>query len=315
MRHASHRIPPLCLLLILTALLAACGQPTTGRAATTPAPTLAPTATPAPTAIPTANLTAGQPCVPGPHDTHTYYQLGDLVVRQVSFAHVYPSQQIPAGTPLAPLKLTSSNIGNEFPGGPAVNPGMTEPGSGFAFAVCNASATQSHVLQSVSVTIQGATPFTGQLNAYQFCDGYYARPGPAFFGGCGGGYAADEYLHAAFAADAGAGASVVATQTGTEVSPAFGGQKAPPLPLTLPFGKFIEINVGLTAPTTPATYVFGFGVAVDGAAPVYFGNAPATLLAPVAHKWTGPACEKPAMLAQIPTTVTNPPTRYICPES
>lgn len=48
---------------------------------------------------------------------------------------------------------------------------------------------------------------------------------------------------------------------------------------------------------------------------VYFSNAPATLLAPVAHKWTGPACEKPVMLAQIPTAVTNPPTRYICPES
>lgn len=314
MRHASHRIPPLCL-LILTALLAACGQATTGGAATAPAPTLAPTATPAPTAIPTANLTAGQPCAPGPHDTHTYYQLGDLVVRQVGFGLAYPSQQIPDGTPLVPLKLTTNVVNNEFPGSPAVNPRLQEPGGGFAFAVCNVSATQPHALQSVSVTIQSAAPYTGQLSSWQFCDGDYARPGPAFLGGCGGGYAGDEYLHATFAADAGAGASVVATQTDTGATPLFGGQKAPPLPLTLPFGKLILINVGLTAPTTPATYTFSFGIAVDGAAPVYFSNAPATLLAPVAHKWTGPACEKPVMLAQIPTTVTNPPTRYICPES
>jgi hypothetical protein len=314
MRRASSRIPSLCI-LILTALLAACGQATTGRAATTPAPTLVPTATPAPTAIPTVNLTAGQPCAPGPHDTHTYYQLGDLVVRQVSFGLAYPSQQIPDGTPLAPLKLTNNVVNNEFPGSPAVNPHLQEPGGGFGFAVCNASATQSHVLQSVSVKIQSATPYTGQLSSWQFCDGDYARPGPAFFGGCGGGYAGDEYLHAGFAADAGAGASVVVAQTGTGVTSLFGDQKAPPLPLTLPFGKFVEINVGLTAPTAAATYVFSFAVTVDGAAPVYFSDSQPTLLAPVAHKWTGPACEKSAMLAQIPTTVTNPPTRYICPES
>jgi hypothetical protein len=282
---------------------------------TTPAPTLAPTATPAPTAIPTANLTAGQPCAPGPHDTHTYYQLGDLVVRQIGFGLAYPSQQLPDGTPLAPLKLTNNVVNNEFPGSPAVNPHLQEPGGGFTFAVCNASATQSHVLQSISVKIQSATPYTGQLSSWQFCDGDYARPGPAFFGGCGGGYAGDEYLHATFAADAGAGASVVAAQTGTGATPVFGSQNAPPLPLTLPFGKFVEINVGLTAPTAPATYTFSFGVAVDGATPVYFSDSQPTLLAPVAHKWTGPACEQPAMLAQIPTAVTNPPTRYICPES
>ena len=83
--------------------------------------------------------------------------------------------------------------------------------------------------------------------------------------------------------------------------------------MTLAPGQLLEVNDDITAPTAPGTYTFGFAVAVDGDSPVFFSSSPATLLAPVAHKWSGKGCTAPAMLAQIPSA-TTPATFYICPE-
>lgn len=299
-------------LSVLILAIAGCGaspSPTANSTATATATATFPSA-PTATPVPTANLAQVNPaCRPQPHDTDTYYQIGDLVVRQVDFALVYPSKMLPDGTPLKPFLLPSER---GITGGPPTDPILKENPGGYLFTVCNGSFTQSHVLTNVSVQIASVTSYTGQLNAWNFCDGYFVRPSGAQYGGCGGGLAADEYLHATFAADAGFGASVVAAQTGTGTPP--GGGTTPPLPITLKPGMLISVNVGITAPTSPGQYAFAFAVSVDGADPVYFSTTTPTLLAPIAHKWTGQACLTAAMQQQIPPA-TNPPAYYICPQS
>jgi len=317
MRIPRIRTASVGLLLLVALLAAACGQSTSRPGALaqhTSTPTLVPTSVP--TQLPTATpAQAASGCAVG--GGANLLRAGDLVISPIQLTNVsYPSQHIPDGTPLKPYAFTTNNLGALFPDIPPTNPSLAESAGsagGYAFVICNDSPTQSHTIRAISVKIAALTPYTGQLNTYQACDGFYARPGPATFGGCGGGFITDEYLHATFAPSAGAGAAVTAIQTKTGSS--FGHGSEPPLPDTLSPGHTVGFVVGLTAPTTPGTYTFSFGVTIDSGAPVYFGNAPATLLAPVVHKWTGPACEKPAMLAQIPTAVTNPPTRYICPEA
>ena len=70
--------------------------------------------------------------------------------------------------------------------------------------------------------------------------------------------------------------------------------------------------MGIVPPTAAGYYTFAFGLAIDGATPAFAVVAPATLLAPVAHEWTGDACLAPEMQTQIPPA-TNPPTFYLCP--
>jgi hypothetical protein len=81
------------------------------------------------------------------------------------------------------------------------------------------------------------------------------------------------------------------------------------LPFTLNPGKSVTLSLGMDTPPI-GTYTFAFGFTFDGASPIYSANSPHTLLAPVAHKWTGTACQQPALEAQI--TPTNPETYYIC---
>ncbi len=285
-------------------LLAGCGA-SSASASTSSTP--APTPTSAPTPVPTVNLAMlSGPCAPdtgNARDTTPRSQIGDLIVTE-------------AGTPLVPLKLTSGvGLSSEFPDSPPVNPQLKEKPSGYAFLVCNNAPTQTHIIQGVSVRIASTTPYGGQLDSWQFCDGYFARPHGASFGGCGGAASYEEYLHATFPADAGPGDAVVAAQTGTGTNPAPGATQASPLPATLAPGKHLSFDIGITAPTAPGRYGFAFGLAVDDRPPAFFSTAQPVLLAPVAHKWTGKACEAPAMQAQIPQAVTDPPTMYICPES
>ena len=298
-------------------LLAGCGASSAGASTS---PTLTPTATSAPTPVPTVDLAMlSGPCAPdtgNARDTTPRYQIGDLIVTEARLSLAYPAQQLPDGTPLAPLKLTSGvGLSSEFPDSPPVNPQLKEKPSGYAFLVCNNAPTQTHVIQGVSVRIASTTPYGGQLNSWQFCDGYFARPQGTSFGGCGGAASYEEYLHATFPADAGPGDAVAAAQTGTGTNPAPGATQASPLPATLAPGKRLSFDIGITAPTAPGRYGFAFGLAVDDQPPAFFSTAQPVLLAPVVHKWTGKACEAPAMQAQIPQAVTDPPTMYICPES
>lgn len=311
-------------LSLLALLLAGCGTPSSRAGTNTSAPTATtrPTVTPVSTATsaPTATLPpAADACANlGGYGlpVGTPVRVGDLGISQVSFAYAYPAKQVPNGTALKPLQLPSSPNGapgpnNPLPDSPPTNPNMTEPG-GYRFHVCNVGA-QSHMLQGVTVRMDAFAAYAGQLNAWQPLDGYYSR---RFGVGCecgGGTYFADEYLHATFSAQGTTGAAVPAAQIKTGSSQGPGSPVAAPLPVTLAPGQSLEVNVGITAPTAPGTYTFGFAVVVDGASPVFFSSSPATLLAPVAHKWSGKGCTAPAMLAQIPSA-TTPAAFYICPE-
>lgn len=305
-------------LSLLAILLAGCGTPSSraGTSASVPTATTRPTVTPASTATlpPSADACANLGGYGPPVGTPV--RVGDLGISQVSFAYAYPAKQVPDGTALKPLQLPSGTNGapgpdNPLPDSPPTNPNMAEPG-GYRFHVCNVG-TQSHVLQGVIVRVDAFAAYAGELNAWQPLDGYYSR---RFGVGCecgGGAYFADEYLHATFSAQGATGAAVPAAQIKTGSSQGPGGPVAAPLPVTLAPGQSLEVNVGITAPTAPGMYTFGFAVVVDGASSVFFSSSPATLLAPVAHKWSGRGCTAPAMLAQIPSA-TTPAAFYICPE-
>jgi hypothetical protein len=300
--------PLLAFVALAGLLIAGCGAAPSASASTSS--TSEPTAVPA---TPSTSCASGSGNTP---NTTPRHQIGDLIVTEAQLSLAYPAQQLPDGTPLAPLKLNSNvDLANEFPNSPPVNPQLKENPSGYAFLVCNAAPSQPHVIRSVSVRIASFTPYGGQLNSWQFCDGTFARPQGASSGGCGGGASYEEYLHATFPTDAGAGATVAAAQTGTGTNPAPGATQANPLPVMLGLGKTLTFDVGITAPAAPGLYGFAFGLAIDDQSPTFFSTTQPALLAPIAHKWTGQACEAPAMQAKIPQTVTDPPTMYICPES
>ena len=311
-----HTLIPLAALLIAGCGASSVGASSPSIASTTPAPT----ATNAPTPVPTADLaTLSGPCAPdGGSGSATIprYQLGDLVITAARSSVASDALQLPDGTPLQPLQLPSQNLTAEFPDSPPVNPQLKENPDGYQFLVCNIAPTQSHVLGGVSVRIASFTPYSGQLNVWHFCDGTFLVPQGVHSGDCGSPFPYyEEYLHATFTADAAAGAAVVAVQTGTGMKRTPGATLAAPLPVTLAPGKSLSFDIGLTPPTASGLYAFTFGLAIDEQPPAFFSTAQPVLLAPVTHKWTGKACEAPAMQAQIPQTVTNPPTMYICPES
>lgn len=313
MRLAS-RIYPVVILFALASLLTACGADsstgTASAAATaTPTATTIPTATPLPT-VDTASLPST--CKDIPYGSaQSLVHIGDLVVSQLAFGLAYPSYELPDGIPLKPFKLPSVN-GNPFPGTPPVNPNMRETPGGYVLSVCNDSTSQSHILESFSVRLAAFTAYNGQLNAWGPCAAAYNTQTQTAGGGCGGGAALNEALHATFPADASAGTTVVAVQTGSwDLNNP--NKPFPPLPLKLAPGQSVSINIGLTVPTAPGIYTFSFGVSADAAAPVFFSTPPAALYALVAHAWDGQACTTPAMKAQIPDSAT--PTYYICPKA
>ena len=302
---------PVFIIMALCTLLAACGTPSVsggghldGATLATPTATSLPTATPAPQI---ATPPTSGPCAAFASHGGTYVQIGDLIVTAPGFGIDYPAKMLPDGTPLKPLQLASQEPAQDFTSSPPTNPSMRDGGGGYAISMCNTSQNQSHTINSVTVTVASFTPYTGQLSSWQFCDGNYSRANGAFYGGCGGGIAFDEALHATFAASATTGASATATQVAT-------GEGAGPLPVSLAPGKTLDIVIGLTVPTAPGQYAFALSLAQDSAAPALVGTTQAALFAPIAHKWTGQACTTPAMLAQIPTA-TSPVTYWICPQS
>jgi hypothetical protein len=228
----------------------------------------------------------------------------------------YPRTKLPEGTPLKPLQIPfdTTTFTSTLPQDPPTNPSMQEHAGGYTLGVCNASTSQTHMIRSVTVRIETVAAYPGAVNQWYFCDAPYdASSKRTGVGGCGGAYWAGEYLHATFAANAGAGAVVTAAQVSSGRDDGLDGTYSQfgPLPVSLPPGQAIPINVGLTVPTAAGTYTFGFGLTIDGAAPV-FVSAPPTLFAP-ARDWTGDACKAPAMQSQIPSA--SSPTYYICPAS
>jgi hypothetical protein len=298
-------IAALLLIGLAATLFAVVGRPSTSPAqSSTPTATTLPTATTQPTATPqpTQNTTvgvvnSGHPCSTDTSGRTSYVYIGDLKVSKVDFANAYPANELPANLdPAKPYQLPG-NLPN--PPNPSVNP---EPW--YDLTVCNTSNTTSHVIRSLTVRIAAFTPYSGTLNSYMFCDGYYQRPNGVSGGGCGGGLAADEWLRADFAANATAGAQVTATQDGSNIG------NAPPLPVSLGPGQMLFIAIRMTPPTAPGTYTFAFGLNYDSVTPARISTMLPTIFDSAAVKWTGSNCTKPALLSQIPASDTT--GKYVC---
>lgn len=308
-RDASNvrKLSGIAISLLLAALLVGCGQTastqSTPKATATSAPTA--TATLAPTPVATAGVvTTGHPCDAGYGSLTTFRQIGDLKVGQVNFLLGYPANKLPTALDASKPYQLPSNIPN--PPNPPVNPIPN-----YGFSICNTSHTASHILIAVSVSIAAFTPFSGPLNTWQVCDGYYQRPDGAGGGGCGGGYNTNETLKASFAPSATTGARVTATQVGTgNAGSDPSGPNTPPLPVKLGPGQELLFDMGVTPPTAPGTYTFAFELSYDTVTSAPISTMTPTLFDSAAVKWSGQTCTKPALLSQIPATDTQ--HQYIC---
>src|SRR5262245_14246695 len=203
--------PRLTGLFALSVLLAGCGSATTRTNATaTASATSAPSATPSP-ALP-ATISKEQfraTCPKAQTLGGAMYQLGDLYVATSLTNVSYPSVKLPDSVPLVPFKLPSTTDASAgLPQTPVVNPKLES--IGVFVEICAAAKGVTHRVEGVSAHIESFSPFAGDLNSWQFCDGWYAE-GRSTAGGCGGSVPPAEFLHASFAPTAGAGASVVAT--------------------------------------------------------------------------------------------------------
>jgi hypothetical protein len=302
--HGAFQLSLACL------LLAGCGAQSSGRATTasaTPTATaMSPTAyagtlTPAPLPPYTCEQAISQ----GAHVT----QIGDIRLTDVSLSFLsYPSVMLPDNTPLTkPDQLHAKGpdtYATDFPGSPMTNPGSPGNAGAFDLVVCNTSQTQTHVLDSVTIKITSFEGYGGQLNAWRWCDNALDSHKQSTFYDCSGGTNCRLVLQASFPASATTGAEVDARQADCQ---AFVG----PLPLALGPDKAVQISTTIAPPSAAGKYTFTFGLRLDGQT-IYSAASPVVLLAPVAHHWSGLACQNsPAMLAQI--TPTNPETYYICP--
>ena len=297
-----------CIPLLVAILVVGCGASTTAQpGAATPKNTPTATATVPPTPVATHGVvTSGHPCGDDPGGQVSYVRIGDLKVSEAHFMLAYPARQLPATLDTSrPYKLPANAYD---PPSPPVNPHV-KGGSGYGFVVCNTSAKTSHVIAGVTVGISVFTPHTGKLNVWQFCDPVYARPDGLGGGGCGGAYQYDEALQASFAANATTGAQVTATHVTGDYPDA---SDLPPLPIALGPGQMIVLSLGITPPTAPGTYTFAFGLNYDTVTAAPISSMEPTLFDSAAIKWSGETCTKPALLSQIPTTVTTPPINYVC---
>jgi hypothetical protein len=308
-----NRLILVAIILVLGSL--ACALPTPGGSATaTATPTVSPfTATPSPTPVSAALITK---CF-GSSSTSVGKVVGsgDMLYSQPLMGFLaYPNVMLPDGTPLAkPYKISSAGpaaYATDFLTSPITNPSLSDTGGGFYFGICNTSATKSHTLQAITAKIVAFVAYGGQLNQWNGCDGATDSHHQLAGGGCGGAMAGCVCFHAPFATSAGAGAEVTTTQTNDSLNAP--GDHAGKLPLALGPGHVVFVFVGMSKPSAAGQYTLTMGLQVDGKTS-YSPASPSLLLAPVAHKWTGQACQSPAMLAQI--TATTPETYYLCPQS
>lgn len=294
---------------LLAVALTGCGASPASTGAVVPSSTAtsAPTATAALPLAPTVDASAGfgacnKPTMP---PISPIAQVGDLLVGSLNTSLRYPTNQVPQSAGNTPLKLTASPIGMPAFSG--------ADGGGGYFTVCNNSASQSITLQSVVVRITGFQAFSGPLSTWNGCrdSRYNARTSALASADCQGSHPANEWLHASFSGSAGVGATVNASQVQAVAVTQSDPNPYPPLPLALRPGQSAVVDITLTAPTTPGTYTFAFGLSVGSATPEYFAASQPTLYAPIAHEWSGQNCMTPAMQAQIPAATQD--TYYICP--
>lgn len=321
--EATRRAPALLALLVVATIVGGCGRQTSISAAQAPTvtsiiSTSAPT--PQPTLDPTIDPAFLARCGLSHAAQNTLAQAKDMVLVKPTLPLGYPAVQLPDQTPLKPLQVPVQNSNNalrsgQFPGATPANPGALTGSTrsvAFVASICNGSASATHVVQSVSVSIVSLTPYTRQLTVWSRCDTAFSRQNPNVqTGGCGGGMQTDEQMAATFPLGARQGTTVVATQTGFTSTP--NNASIGPLPVSLAPGKTLSFWVVVSVPDMAGTYAFGIGFQVDHPPAVGGWTADPFLAAPVAHTFTGAACNTSAMLAQIPPA-TTPETYYICPQ-
>jgi len=285
--------------LLASSLLVGCDVTPSGH-------TASPTAASSPTSAHLASATTGQfkAACPSGQGFGDIYQSGDSYIAVSLIGLAYPAAKLPDSVPLDPFKLPSdAGDLHGLPQSPEVNPELEH--TGIMVEYCNGAKSASHRVEGVGVRIDRFTPYTGQLDSWQFCDGFYTN-GQVNGGGCGGHFFADEYLRATFAATAGAGV----TRDADFIKVVSDDSTLPPLPVDLTPGQSVLLEVALTAPTAPGTYNVSFSLTVDGAKAPFAPLADDLLLDSAARKWSGDACKVAAMQDELPV---GSPDSYICP--
>lgn len=217
----------------------------------------------------------------------------------------YPQAQIPNTTPAAPYNVQGLPAYTYGPTDLQVNPRMDDNSGGDVLTICNTSST-SQQINSVTVTIADAKPFTGSLNVWVPCNPYYQPANHTLTGnGCGGANIRNDYLQATFPANAGAGTTVTANMysVGTTSNPPLG-----PLPFSLPPNTAVTFGVFFSGLANTITYTFSFGLSVSGAAAQTIATSQPTVLATPTQIWSGQNCTTSAMQAKIPATGL-----FVCP--
>ncbi len=216
----------------------------------------------------------------------------------------YPEEMMPNNEPNAPYQvpLTASVAQQQilFHPSPLVNPSLS---TGYVLQVCNQSSA-SHAITSLSVTIANFTPSSGAVTVWHLCqDGPYDAATRQTTTGCGGAIGNVGMLAATLPSDTtGASAQSVANAQ----------RGGPNLPITLAPNTSLTFLVAVNGLTSQGTYSLSFGLSVDSAASTSLTPSDgAFFIAPSPTVWTGTACQKPAMQAQIPATSQD--TYYVCP--
>lgn len=300
-----------CMVLLVLAGCSSTDQARAGSGAgagTPPSASLraTPQSTPATVPAPAGGQTSGPydegTCNPQSSSDEPLAQYGDIALLMMQHTFFYTQDmQLPDGLPLAPYKLPTMSNGQVQLAQLNVNPDL------LVFTACNRSASQSHTLQGISVRITALTPYAAQLNQWNHCDRPYSRSGGVMDCGDSGWQGPGVTYQVKF----GPGTGVGTTQT-AEPLPAPQGASVFPLPL--PPGKSVTFGIQLASYPQPATYRFALGVTLDGKASFYAPETVGYLFAPVAHIWTGDACNTADMQAKIPPA-TNPPSYYLCPKA
>lgn len=293
-RHGNILNVSIIVTAILATLLTGCG------ASPTTAAIRQPTATALATSTPTLEPTLppkSQPCYDTLRADPTSTHLGDMVLSVAFASPAAEFDQLPDNTPLKPLKVAVQQ-----PTGPVPDPAWPHTiltATTVYVSMCNSSSTQSHTVSKIHMKIATFTPYTAQLNAWDFCSGVYERPSGVTPPNCGRpGFSSDVALQSTFS-----------TTTPGTIADATGNY-----PISFPPNILHTIGVTFTVPATPGSYTFSLDAVSDVGTLPYSNSTWPLLNAPIAHMWGGPECNTATMLTQIPAA-TNPPTPYICPKN
>ena len=243
------------------------------------------------------------------------YRIGDMLIRAGYVGN--GSRKLAGDTPHQPLQLPDPNdtaaMAERFPVEPVVNP---INGGGFAFTLCNASPTQSHEVEGVKLRINQFTAYSGPVQTWNTCDGYYTRSVPQGIVGTGCSVAIqwDERMRVGLAAKAAAGTEETVTWVSAGTQPTDASRNTPfgPLPATVPPGQSMVVFMQSNLPVAAGTYEFAVAPIVDHRPLPFAPIGEPAIFSPGGLKWTGAACRTASMQRQIPQA-TTPPSFYICP--